>query len=24
VVSFLGVGQSFMEEDFLGMCDFYF
>ncbi len=21
VVSFLGVGQSFMEEDFLGMCD---
>jgi hypothetical protein len=24
VVSFLGVGQSFMEEDFLGMCDYYF
>lgn len=24
VVSFLGVEQSFMEEDFLGMCDHYF
>jgi hypothetical protein len=24
VVSFLGVGQSFIEEDFLGMCDYYF
>lgn len=24
VVSFLGVGQSFMEEDSLGMCDYYF